>query len=111
MKRTIQGSGDTGVHRAMSQKLTKSDSMDERWDLEYRQAVFRWAAKRVRKHFNAVTWEAFWRTAVDGRFANDVSIELGTTAGAVYAAKSRVIARLRDEIELLDGDTDPKFID
>jgi RNA polymerase sigma-70 factor (ECF subfamily) len=48
--------------------------------------------------FEERTWQAFWRTAVDGRSAADVGAELGMTPGAVRVAKSRVLHRLREEL-------------
>ncbi|MGE0607102.1 MAG: RNA polymerase sigma factor [Pirellulales bacterium] len=41
------------------------------------------------------TWQAFWRTAVEDRPAADVAAELQMTVTAVYQAKSRILARLR----------------
>ena len=44
------------------------------------------------------TWTAFWRTAVDGLSAETVSAETGLTPAAVYLAKSRVLAKLRQAV-------------
>lgn len=41
------------------------------------------------------TWQAFWRTAIEDQPATDVAAELQMTPTAVYQAKSRVLARLR----------------
>jgi RNA polymerase sigma-70 factor (ECF subfamily) len=38
---------------------------------------------------------------VDGQSARDVGRRLGLTPGAVYVAKSRVLARLKEEIRQL----------
>jgi RNA polymerase sigma-70 factor (ECF subfamily) len=70
----------------------------ELWDREYEQRLFEWAAEQVRDNFQENTWRAFWVTAVDGCSAADAARELGMSVGAVYIAKSRVLARLRDEI-------------
>jgi len=43
----------------------------------------------------------FWQTAVDGHNAKDVGKRLGLSPGAVYVAKSRVLARLKEEISQL----------
>ncbi len=48
--------------------------------------------------FEDVTWRAFWRTAVDRQPAAAVAAELGLSVSAVYTAKSRVLARLREEL-------------
>ena len=74
------------------------------WDNEYEQRVLRWAAERVRRTVKESTWTAFWQTAVEGRDATEVARGLGISTGAVYIAKSRVIARLRVEIEAQGGE-------
>ena len=47
----------------------------------------------------ATTWRAFWETWVVGKKPKEVAVELGMTVGAVYMARSRVVARLRQLIE------------
>jgi RNA polymerase sigma-70 factor (ECF subfamily) len=71
----------------------------EQWEREYEQRLFDWAAEQVRGHFQETTWRAFWMTAVEGRAATEAATELGLSVGAVYIAKSRVMARLRGEIQ------------
>jgi RNA polymerase sigma-70 factor (ECF subfamily) len=74
------------------------------WDQEYERRLFDWAAERVRDHFQEATWQAFYRTAVEGREARSVAAELGLSVGAVYIAKSRVLARLRAQIREVHGE-------
>ncbi|MHC4404572.1 MAG: RNA polymerase sigma factor [Planctomycetota bacterium] len=52
----------------------------------------------VRSEFENRTWEAFWRTVVDGLTPADAAEELGMSLVAVYQAKSRVLRRLRREV-------------
>ena len=58
----------------------------------------------VREEFANSTWQAFWQTAVEGRETKDVAAALGLSAGAVYIARSRVIARLRERIEKFEAE-------
>ena len=67
--------------------------------IEYRREVFRWAARRIREEFQPSTWDAFWLTAVDGVDGEEAAQSLGKSVGAIYAAKSRVMRRLRETIE------------
>ncbi len=56
------------------------------------------AVELVRAEFEQHTWEAWWKTAVEGRPAADVAAEMGMSLAAVYKAKSRVLLRLRQEL-------------
>lgn len=48
------------------------------------------------------TWQAFWRTTIDGQKAADVAVELNMSPGAVRNAKYTICRRLREELgELL----------
>src|SRR5262245_2602751 len=61
-------------------------------------ALLHRALDQVRAEFEPRTWQAFWRTAVEGRATADVAAELVMSAGAVRVAKSRVLHRLRAEL-------------
>jgi RNA polymerase sigma factor (sigma-70 family) len=72
---------------------------DSSWiRIEQRREIFRWAARQVRPEFQPDTWDAFWLTAVEGRSAEEVAQELGRSLGAIYAARSRVMRRLREKV-------------
>jgi RNA polymerase sigma-70 factor (ECF subfamily) len=43
------------------------------------------------------TWQAFWRAAVEGHAPADIAADLGMSVNAVYVAKARLLARLREE--------------
>ena len=53
----------------------------------------------VRAEFESRTWNAFWRIVVDGQSPAEVAATLGMSLTAVYKAKSRVLRRLRQELE------------
>jgi RNA polymerase sigma-70 factor (ECF subfamily) len=77
---------------------------------EYRRRLFRWAADQVQGEFSPNTWQAFWATAVDDRPAAAVADDLGMSVGAVYVARSRVLARLRGRIQQLGDDTADRIV-
>lgn len=74
------------------------------FDLEYRRELFRWAAERVQLEVSEATWRAFHATCVEGRSPDDVAEDLGMSRGAVYVAKSRVMARLRKQIQIVESE-------
>lgn len=69
------------------------------WELEYQLRLFHWAAGRIKSSFRTQTWDAFWITTVDGLSIPETAAKLGTSEGAVYVARSRVLAKIRKEIE------------
>jgi RNA polymerase sigma-70 factor (ECF subfamily) len=66
-------------------------------------SVIHRAVELVRSEFEPRTWDAFWKTAVEGLAVEDVASQLGVSKWAVYQARSRVIRRLREDLRgLLD---------
>lgn len=99
------GSGDTAVQQQLGE-LPDPRPGDDFWEHEHRRCLFDWAAGQVRPEFQETTWQAFWRTSVDGRETRAVAAELNMTAGAVYIARSRVLSRLRETIEQVEDPHD-----
>ncbi len=95
----------TGDSVTLRRLLDEEDTHDENqqfWDREYRCNLLQWASERIQGQFQAATWQAFWRTSVEQRSAQEVAQELGMTVGAVYVAKSRVTKRLAEKIKEVD---------
>ncbi len=73
------------------------------WEAEYRRHLVDRALAVMQAEFAPTTWQACWRFVVEGRPAAEVAVELGISENAVYIAKSRVLRRLRQELDgLLD---------
>jgi RNA polymerase sigma-70 factor (ECF subfamily) len=72
------------------------------WQAEWDRRLFAWACEQVRPTVTASTWQAFWRTAVDGQAGKQVAADLGMSVAAVYLARSRVTARLKDLIRSVE---------
>ncbi len=53
----------------------------------------------MQAEFASSTWRACWLTAANCHAPAEVAKTLGMTVGAVYAARCRVLARLRDELD------------
>jgi len=102
--RRVQGSGDSGMQRRLEQHADGVGELSADWEADYQRAMAAQAMERVKGEFQTATWEAFILTAVEGRTPAQVSARVGLSVGAIYVAKSRVIARLRQEIERMQGD-------
>ena len=76
------------------------DAFDE---AEYRQHLVKQALQVMQAEFEPTTWLACREFVVSGRPAAEVASELGVSVAVVYSAKSRVLRRLREELDgLLD---------
>lgn len=56
------------------------------------------ALELVRREFEERTWQAFWRSVVEGQPTAQIAADLGISASAVRQHKSRVLRRLREEL-------------
>jgi RNA polymerase sigma-70 factor (ECF subfamily) len=104
-RRHPRGSGSTSVREMLEAQPNKDCQAEAEFRAELQRRAFRWAAQRVQSEFTDSTWQAFWRTGVENRPIAVVAKELGLSTGAVYIARSRVLARLRHEVEQLTDDT------
>ncbi|MEM9659593.1 MAG: sigma-70 family RNA polymerase sigma factor, partial [Planctomycetota bacterium] len=98
---------DTAQYELLSQTPDREDGELERaWEQEHQRQLAAKAFTVVEAAVDRSTWQAFRLTALDGVSANDAAEKLSLSRGAVYVAKSRVIARLREEIERLQAEED-----
>jgi RNA polymerase sigma-70 factor (ECF subfamily) len=94
-----RGSGDSGVREKLEAQPEPEWDLAASWDQEYEKNLAALAMRRVQQEVQPATWQAFWRTAVEGENGRDVAKALGMTPGAVYVARSRVMARLKEEVQ------------
>jgi RNA polymerase sigma-70 factor (ECF subfamily) len=73
------------------------------WDEEHDRHVLRHLLNLMQEEFGPAAVRAFQRLTFEGASGREVAQELGMSVAAVYTAKSRVLARLREEaVGLLD---------
>ena len=99
-----QASGDSDQHALLTSHPDRSNDLEQDWDREFQRQLAARAMQTVESEFESKTWQAFWQTAVDGLAASEVSRRIGLSVGAIYVAKSRVLARLRKQIQQLQGE-------
>jgi RNA polymerase sigma-70 factor (ECF subfamily) len=98
---------DRAKRRPIPQPIGKSAVFDEKQsadqfealiEREHNAYLMRQALDILRSDFQPATWQAFWQLTIDDQPADEVSKSLGMSITAVYAAKYRVLARLRQEL-------------
>ncbi len=101
-QRIVVGNGDSDICQQIAQQPDLSPEEQSAYVLEFRRELFHWAARKIRPEFQVSTWSLFWRTSVDGEVIAEVARELGLSIGAAYAARCRILARLKRTIEERD---------
>jgi RNA polymerase sigma-70 factor (ECF subfamily) len=96
--------GDSGVRDLLAAAPAASLDVEKEIELEYMREQYLRAAVVVRTVVDARTWQAFELTVIDGSSCENAAALLGTSVGAVYAARSRVMRRLRDQVRSLEDD-------
>lgn len=91
--------GDSDVAQMLDELADANSSLSRVWDQQHDEHVARRLMELIQPQFEPKSWEAFRRVVLDGKKAADVASELGMSANAVFVAKSRVVARLRQEMQ------------
>ena len=79
------------------QQLPEEEPLEAESDDETE--VTRQALKIIQGEVKVHTFQAFWRSTVDGIAPDMVASELGITVDSVYQAKARILRRLRDLLD------------
>lgn len=103
-KHVAQTAGDTVTWQNIHEQPDPIAGDESEWDHEYERRMFDWACERVRGEFRDATWQAFWLTAVEGKPSTEVAAQLEMSVGAVYIAKSRILAAMKVEVARLVGE-------
>jgi RNA polymerase sigma-70 factor (ECF subfamily) len=92
-------SGGSGADAALQQVADPDSELNRLWDEEHDRYVLDCLLDLVQEEFEPATLQAFRRLALDGASGAEVAGELGLSVAAVYVAKSRVLARIRQVAE------------
>lgn len=95
-----QAAGDTATNQMLNSHPDEAET-SETWEIEYQRRLASLAMDKIKSEFQDNTWRAFWLTAVEGVSASEAASQVGLSTGAVYVAKSRVLARLKEEVDLM----------
>lgn len=91
---------------ALADVPANSGEIQAEWDREWQQAHLEYCLKRVSTRFAPEKLGAFRAYALEGQDITSVCKRYKLTPNQVYLAKSRIVRRLRNELESLIGDVD-----
>jgi RNA polymerase sigma-70 factor (ECF subfamily) len=79
--------------------ISNPSDAESTWDLGYQQSLVARAMELVRSEFQPKTWAALNLYVIEGRSATESANEIGISVWTVYAAKSKLMSRLREQLE------------
>jgi RNA polymerase sigma-70 factor (ECF subfamily) len=89
------GAGGSVAKDVLSEHPQSPDAQQE-LDREFLRERYLRAAAVVQMDVNKETWRAFELTVIEGMSCEDAAELIGKSIGSVYAARSRIIKRLRE---------------
>jgi RNA polymerase sigma-70 factor (ECF subfamily) len=95
----VTPAGGSGATAALQQIADPDSDLNRQWNEEHDRYVIHCLLDLVEEEFEPVTLQAFRRVALDLVSGAEAAQELGLSVAAVYVAKSRVLARIRQEAE------------
>jgi RNA polymerase sigma-70 factor (ECF subfamily) len=96
------GTGDSAMGRLLQEVVAREDlaqRLEEEYDRELAEAAMSCVRLRVKNN----TWEAFWLMTFEQLSGAEAGARLGMQPSAVFMARSRVQAMIREEVRRLEG--------
>ncbi|HND52921.1 MAG TPA: sigma-70 family RNA polymerase sigma factor [Pirellulaceae bacterium] len=87
--------GHSDIQAMLDQLSDPNSGLSQEWNAAHDKHVAQQLLGMIQGEFQPKTWAAFQRFALDGLPADQVAAELEMSVNAVFIAKSRVLARLR----------------
>ena len=79
-------------------QLPAQSVAESTWDLSYQRSLFTSAMELLKDEFRPKTWEAVKKFVTGNQTAAEIANQTGVSVWTIYAAKSRLLARLREEL-------------
>ena len=97
-----RAAGGSSVQELLLEQPSDDLESTAQIELEYRRELYWRAAKVVRRDVEPETWRAFELTVIENRSIEDAAVELDKPVGKIYAARSRIMRRLREAVRELE---------
>ena len=91
--------GDGAILDRLAELQDPASELSRHWDQEHDAHVVRRLVALIEPEFQESTWRAFRAVMLEGETPASAAARLGVSVNAVLLAKSRILARLRQEGE------------
>jgi RNA polymerase sigma-70 factor (ECF subfamily) len=98
-RKPIPVAGDHSLEQTLDLLEDPDSNLSRRWDEEHDQHVVRRLLELIEPEFEPATWQAFQMVVLENKTTRETAAALALSPNAVRIAKSRVLARLRQEID------------
>lgn len=95
---TPLATGDSDFAKKLDELEDPDSALTRLWDQEHDRHVVHRLLEMIEPEFEAITWKAFRKVALEAIKAPTVASELGISINTVYLARYRVLHRLRQEM-------------
>ena len=97
-----RAAGGTTAGELLREQAGGDDAADAQIELEYRRELYLRAARLVRGDVEPETWRAFELTVIENMNIDQAAAQLERPVGTIYAARSRIMRRLREAVRELE---------
>lgn len=97
-----RGAGGSSVQELLLEEASVDWESDSQIELEYRRELYLRAARIVRGDVEPETWRAFELTVIENQTIDAAAALLNKPVGTIYAARSRIMRRLRKAVQELE---------
>ena len=97
-----QAAGGTSVQELLLEQGAVDPQSEAQIELEYRRELYLRAARIVRGDVEPESWRAFELTVIENRSIDAAALELDKPVGSIYAARSRIMRRLREAVREME---------
>jgi RNA polymerase sigma factor (sigma-70 family) len=95
--------GGSSAHELLVEQPGVDPESDPEIELEYRRELYLRAARIVSSDVEPETWRAFEMTVIDNHSIEAAANTLNKSVGTIYAARSRIMRRLREAVQELEN--------
>ena len=81
------------------EQLAPIENAESTWDVDYARLLVAQAMERMRDDFEPATWQALRLVISEGKPVETSAGESGVSPWTIYSARSRLMRRLRNELE------------
>lgn len=94
-----KATGATDFHNMLKELEDPQSQLSGQWNQQHNEHVLRSVLRMLRNEFEQRTLHAFELVVMQGKTTKEAADALQMSVGAIYVARSRVLRRVREEVE------------